>query len=552
MIGTFRSDKLNIAGKMGKIYERRLEQPTPNVSLGEVILNNLRENGDYIYAIDGSTGNQMTCRELLEKSVKLAKFLQRYGIKIGDRIAIATENRLNFLISACAISYLGAILAPYNPSYTEYEFQHILNIAKPRIVFVSERTESVLAKLLPQLSWKVELMQLDDQSLTANVRTLTDILNNEPDVNYMEYKPTDIGDTSRHPWAILYSSGTTGLPKGVTLSHKNLMAFLVKMRKPEYLDARSGDRMLMLLPFYHGYGIGTMMIGLISKCTMIIMSAFDQKLFLTLVQKHKVTHLPVVPPILTFLAKHPLVDRYDFRSVRELICGAAPLAKDVEAAVKTRLGIKYIRNGYGMTELSIVSGVSGRNDDNDSFENLGVGLLVPGLLSKVVDLETQETLEAGKVGEICYMGEQVMLGYWDNPEATRQTIDQDGWLHTGDIGYFDNKNRLHVIDRIKELIKYKGYQVAPSEIETVLLSHQAIKDAAVASKPDERDGEVPVAFVVKQPDTTITAQDVQEFVKQKLSHQKWLRGGVEFVDAIPKNPSGKILRRELRIMISKL
>lgn len=164
-----------------------------------------------------------------------------------------------------------------------------------------------------------------------------------------------------------------------------------------------------------------------------------------------------------------------------------------------------------------MSGVSGRNDDNDSFENLGVGLLVPGLLSKVVDLETQETLEAGKMGEICYMGEQVMLGYWDNPEATRQTIDQDGWLHTGDIGYFDNKNRLHVIDRIKELIKYKGYQVAPSEIETVLLSHQAIKDAAVASKPDERDGEVPVAFVVKQPDTTITAQDVQEFVKRELS-----------------------------------
>ncbi|XP_018364960.1 PREDICTED: 4-coumarate--CoA ligase 1-like [Trachymyrmex cornetzi] len=539
---------------MGKIYERRLEQPTPNVSLGEVILNKLRENNDHIYAIDGPTGNQMTCRELLEKSVKLAKFLQRYGIKIGDRIAIATENRLNWLIPGCAISYLGAIIAPYNPSYREYEFQHMLSIAKPRIVFVSERTESVLAKLLPQLSWKMELIQLDDQSLTANVRTLTDILNNEPDVNYMEYKPTDIDDTSRHPWAILSSSGTTGLPKGVTLSHKNLIAFLVKMREPEYLDARSGDKMLMLLPFYHGYGIGTMMIGLISRCTMIIMSAFEPKLFLTLVQKHKVTHLPVVPPILTFLAKHPLVDRYDFRSVRELVCGAAPLGKDVVTAVKTRLGVKYIRNGYGMTELSIVSGVSGRNDDDndDSFENPGTGLLVPGFLGKVVDLETQETLEAGQMGEICYMGEQVMLGYWNNPEATKQTIDQDGWLHTGDIGYFDNKNRLHVIDRVKELIKYKGYQVAPSEIETVLLSHQAIKDAAVTSKPDERNGEVPVAFIVKQPDATITAQDVQEFIKQKLSEQKWLHGGVQFVDAIPKNPSGKILRRELRTMISKL
>jgi len=185
--------------------------------------------------------------------------------------------------------------------------------------------------------------------------------------------------------------------------------------------------------------------------------------------------------------------------------------------VKARIGIKYIRNGYGMTELSIVSGLSGRDDDNDSFENPGCGPLVPGFLGKVIDIETQETLEAGQVGEICYKGEQVMLGYWDNPEATRQTIDLDGWLHTGDIGYFDNEERLHVVDRVKELIKYKGYQVSPSEIETVLLSHRAVKDAAIAAKPDQRSGEVAVAFVVKQPDATITAQDLQEFVKRELS-----------------------------------
>lgn len=187
--------------------------------------------------------------------------------------------------------------------------------------------------------------------------------------------------------------------------------------------------------------------------------------------------------------------------------------------MKARIGVKAIRNGYGMTELSIVSGLSGREDedDDDSYENPGSGRLMPGFLGKVVDLETQETLDAGQTGEICYMGEQLMLGYWDNPEATRQTIDQDGWLHTGDIGYFDNKDRLHVVDRVKELIKYKGYQVSPSEIETVLLSHRAIKDAAVAAKPDERNGEVPVAFIMKQPGATITAQEVQEYVKRKLS-----------------------------------
>lgn len=185
--------------------------------------------------------------------------------------------------------------------------------------------------------------------------------------------------------------------------------------------------------------------------------------------------------------------------------------------MKARIGAKCVRNGYGMTELSIVSGLSGRDDDsNDSFENPGTGLLLPGFLGKVVDLETQETLEAGQTGEICYMGEQLMLGYWNNPEATRQTIDQDGWLHTGDIGYFDNEDKLHVVDRVKELIKYKGYQVSPSEIETILLSHHAVKDAAVADKPDERCGEIAVAFVAKQPGATVTAQDLQELVKREL------------------------------------
>lgn len=185
--------------------------------------------------------------------------------------------------------------------------------------------------------------------------------------------------------------------------------------------------------------------------------------------------------------------------------------------MKARLGIKVIRNGYGMTELSVVSNLSAREDDEDweKYENPATGRPLPGFLSKIVDIETQETLDVGQTGEICFLGEQVMLGYWNNPEATSQTIDQDGWLHTGDVGYYDEKGRLHVVDRLKELIKYKGYQISPSEIETVLLSHPAVKDAAVAGKPDERGGEVPVAFVVRQPGANVTAQEIQEIVKRE-------------------------------------
>ncbi|XP_012216914.1 luciferin 4-monooxygenase-like [Linepithema humile] len=540
---------------MGKIYERRLERPTPTISMGQAVLNKLSENGDHVLLIDGSNGKQMTSKELLEKSIKLAKFLQKRGIKIGDRISIATENRVDWLIPACASLYLGTVLAPYNPMYTEYEFQHILKVSKPQIIFVSRRTENLLAKVVSTLSWKVELIELDDQPYTANVRTLTDILNNEQATDFLKYKATDIGDSSQHPVAILCSSGTTGLPKGVTLSHKNLMAIVTKIIQPEYMDIKPRDRYMILLPFYHGYAFSTLLICIYTNCLIVTMPAFEPKLFLTLIQQHKITHLPIVPPILTFLAKHPLVEKYDLRSVREIVCGAAPLSKDVVVEVKARIGIKFIRNGYGMTELSVVSNISAREEDENSatlYENPSSGLPLPGFLSKVVDVNTQETLEAGKVGEICFKGEQVMMYYWDNPEATRQTIDQDGWLHTGDVGYYDDKGWLHVVDRLKELIKYKGYQVSPSEIETVLLSHPAVKDAAVTGKPDERSGEIPAAFVTRQPGATITAEDLHEFVKQKLSPQKWLRGGIHFVNAIPKNPTGKILRRELRTMISKL
>ncbi|XP_011688648.1 PREDICTED: luciferin 4-monooxygenase-like [Wasmannia auropunctata] len=391
----------SIVEKKGKIYERRLEQPTPNVSMGEVILNKLRENGNHVYAIDGPTGNQITYRELLQKSVKFAKFLQKFGIKIGDRIGISTENRLNWLIPVYASYYIGATVAPYNPMYTEYELQHILNIAKPRIVFVSQHTENLFAKILPKLSWKMDLIELDDQPLTTNVCTLTNILNNEPDVDYMKYKPVAIDDPSRQPLVILCSSGTTGLPKGVALSHKNLITALTKFSKPEYMDTRSDDRILVLLPFYHVYGIGILLLGLLGNCILIIMRTFEPQLFLTLVQKYRITYLPVVPPIMTFLAKHPLVDSCDFRSVRELITGAAPVAKNIITTVKARIGVKSIRNGYGMTELLFTS-LNERDDNDDEFENPSCGRFLPGFRSKVIDLETSQNHESITLVSSCF------------------------------------------------------------------------------------------------------------------------------------------------------
>lgn len=180
-------------------------------------------------------------------------------------------------------------------------------------------------------------------------------------------------------------------------------------------------------------------------------------------------------------------------------------------AVKSRLGVKSVRNAYGMTELTVMSHLSDREED----DIINLCRLVPGLYNKIVDIETQETSDVGQIGEICFKGEQVMMGYWNNPEATKQTIDKDGWLHSGDLGYYDQRGALHVVDRLKELIKYKGFQVSPSEIETLLVSHPAVKDAAVCGRPDLRSGELPMAMIVKQPGATVTAEDIMEFVKRE-------------------------------------
>lgn len=243
--------------------------------------------------------------------------------------------------------------------------------------------------------------------------------------------------------------------------------------------------------------------------------------------------------------------------------------------LKRRTKVKNIRNGYGMTELTVVSNLSER-----SCKDASIGPPLPGFKCKVVSMETGETLGAGKVGEICFAGDQIMLGYYKNPKSTAETIDERNWLHTGDLGYFTEDGGLYVTGRIKEIIKYKGFQVAPSEIEALLLTHSSVKDVAVLGKPDEVSGELPMAVVVRQPGQNVTAEEIVDFVKSEccvhglngsskvwnslltrttilllgnLSPQKWLRGGVKFVETLPKTPSGKVLRRQLiNIVLSKL
>jgi len=275
---------------------------------------------------------------------------------------------------------------------------------------------------------------------------------------------------------------------------------------------------------------------------LVIMPKFDLGDFLKLVTEHKVTVLPIVPPIVRALVKHPMVAQFDLSHVKVIQSAAAPLGKNLEEEVVAKFPKVVIKQAYGMTELSPASHIM----PVDKLRPGSVGLLLSNQEHKIIDIASGAELDVGQEGEVCVRGPNVMKGYLNNAKATAETIDPAGWLHTGDIGYLDKDGYLFITDRAKELIKYKGYQVAPAELEALLMKHPAVADAAVIGLPDEEAGEVPKAFVVLKANQQASAADISTFIDEQVAPHKKLRGNVAFTAAIPVSASGKILRRELK------
>ncbi|PYN67773.1 MAG: 4-coumarate--CoA ligase family protein, partial [Candidatus Rokuibacteriota bacterium] len=346
--------------------------------------------------------------------------------------------------------------------------------------------------------------------------------------------------------ALPYSSGTTGLPKGVMLTHHNLVANLCQcegMRNWECF--REPDTVISVLPFFHIYGLVVIMkLGLANGSTIVSMPRFDMLEFLGAVQKYRVTILPLMPPIVLGMVKHPAVAQFDLSTVRMVFSGAAPLGEAIARELSQKLGCPVVQ-GYGMTEASPVTHLSPTKDA--PMKPGSAGCVIPNTEVKLADVTSGREVAQGEEGEVLIRGPQIMKGYLNRPEDTAASIDPEGWYHTGDVGYVDPDGWFFIVDRTKELIKYKGLQVAPAELEAVLLTHPAILDAAVIRKADEEAGEVPKAFVVLKPDAAsrvTTAEAITAFVTERVAPHKRIRH-LEFIDQIPKSASGKILRRLL-------
>jgi long-chain acyl-CoA synthetase len=481
----------------------------------------------------------LTFRELEALTNRFAHALRELGIRHGDKVCLLTTNCPEYIVAFYAIARVGAVVSPMNPSYREREIEYQLNDAEAVAIVVHNDlvplVEAVRARS-PKLRYVIAIGP-GAPLAGARVQTFAQLIASQPESTL---PPVTIGD--RDLVALPYSSGTTGLPKGVMLTHRNLVSNNVQF--VACLRLQPSDRLLIFLPFYHIYGAMLMGGAMYAGATAVLMERFDPAESLRLVERHRITLYFAVPPVLLMLSGWSELKQYDLSSLRFVMVGAAPVAPELSRRFTELTGLPVVQ-GYGMTEASPLTHINPIHDRTLNVVD-SAGLVAHDTMQKVVDVETgTKILPPGEVGEICVHGPQVMQGYWKAPEATAAAL-RDGWLYTGDIGYVDEHGYAFVQDRKKEMIKYKGFGIAPAEIEALLLEHPGIADCAVIGKAHPEAGEIPKAFVVRRPGhPELSAEDVMAFTKGRLASYK-TPGEVEFVEAIPKNPSGKILRRVLK------
>ncbi|ESW22826.1 hypothetical protein PHAVU_005G184500 [Phaseolus vulgaris] len=507
---------------------------------------NLPDHASRPCLINAPTGEVYTYSDVDATARKVAAGLHKLGVRQGEVIMILLPNCPEFVFAFLGASHRGAMATAANPFFTAAEIAKQAKASNAKVLI----TQASYYEKVKELE-EVKLVFVDScpaaEADGGGHIHFSELCEGGGEMDEVDIRADDVV-------ALPYSSGTTGLPKGVMLTHKGLVTSIAQQVDGENpnLYYHSDDTILCVLPLFHIYSLNSVLLcGLRSKAAILLMPKFEIKALLALIHKHRVTVAAVVPPIVLAIARSPDLASYDLSSIRLFKSGGAPLGKDLEDSVRSKFPTARLGQGYGMTEAGPVLTMSLAFAKEAMHVKAGAcGTVVRNAEMKIVDPETAQSLPRNHSGEICIRGDQIMKGYLNDKEATERTIDKEGWLHTGDIGYIDEDDELFIVDRLKELIKYKGFQVAPAELEALLLTHPNISDAAVVPMKDEAAGEVPVAFVVRSNACIDTTQDeIKHFISKQVVFYKRI-STVFFVDAIPKSPSGKILRKDLRAKLA--
>ena len=507
------------------------------------IFSAVSKRGSKVAIVNGVTGREYTFNEVHENISKFSSALNRMGFSRGSVLSVCLPNVPEYCSVILGALASGGTVSTINPSSTAEELTYYFENSSTNVIATIPENISTVQKAAEKAEVDKIIVIGNDYEGSARASKVIPYSSLLEDSGSL-FNPVCV-DAKEDTAVLAYSSGTSGSPKGVALTHNNICMSILQLEHPELLNVREeGSSFLGVLPFFHMYGMAAVLFpSLYSGSKLVCLPKFEPNCFLSAISKNNVNIVSLVPPLILFLARHPMIDGWDLSCIKQVIYGAAPVGWDLVESVRARLKCNVIQQVYGLTEMSNITHMVPASFSNEKPQSIGVP--VKGIEAKIVHPETNITLPANEKGEVWLRGENLMKGYLHLPCTTNASITYDRWFRTGDIGHFDQDGWFYITDRAKDIIKVKGLQVAPAELEALLMTHNKIADAAVTGVANEKFGEVPKAYIVKK-DRSLQKEEVEEYVARKVSKHKHLVGGVEFVDAIPKSASGKILRRVLR------
>ncbi|KAL6261340.1 hypothetical protein P5V15_006438 [Pogonomyrmex californicus] len=536
MFVTEMGDSKNFTVENG-IYKGRVTNLDNYKSFGELIWINIRKHGDKIARLNACTEETITHADLQNKAIKCALWLQKQGIKSADIICVCTGiDNLESIVPCLSAVYITAIINAWLENTNLETAEYFLELMMPKAIFCSEKSVNVILSAIKKTKCNPTVVVFGNHPDAISFSNILKECSDEEVINFHYIEPDDTKKTA----CIAFTSGTTGMPKGVEVSNYSMLLIL-----QENIVNMTNLRLLWFSPLYWMSGLLLNLYAIIDGATAILYPEFDEEMTCRLIEKYKIelVYLPTI--MINQFLREDYITKYSLSSLSVLLCGGMALRPKMQEKLRRNLPHAQILQGYGTTEL-----ISLATFQQPHHKNGSCGTVCSNVQMKIVDIESGKILGPNQAGEIWAKFASMMTGYYKSPEM-KSVIDEDGWLHTGDYGYVDEDGELFIINRIKDVIKYRGLDIRPGEIENVLSSHPAVQEVAVIGVPHTLDGEHPLAFIIKRPGAMVTEQELIDFVaKDMMDHYK-LRAGVIFLDSFPRTSTNKIIKKDLKAMVTK-